>query len=99
MNLEQSFCRKGVWGEMTIVICHNCHFLVERCLDTPADTLQAHKGTGVLHKGTGVLCALPPDSNAYYTVQGISTSIKYGGRWYFLSMAARRREKDDKYDK
>ena len=22
---------------MTIVICHNCHFLVERCLDTLRD--------------------------------------------------------------
>ena len=37
MNLEQSFA-EGVWGKMTIVICHNCHFLVKRCLDTPAAT-------------------------------------------------------------
>ena len=36
MNLEQSFCGKGVWGKMAIVICHNCHFLVEKMPGHPA---------------------------------------------------------------
>ena len=26
-EFRTEFCEKGVWGEMTIVICHNCHFL------------------------------------------------------------------------
>ena len=33
-EFRTEYSRKGVWGKMTIVICHNCHFLVERCLDT-----------------------------------------------------------------
>lgn len=35
MNLKQSFCGKGVRGKMTIVICHNCHFLVEKMSGHP----------------------------------------------------------------
>ena len=35
MNLEQSI-RGKVWGKMTIVICHNCHFLVEKMSGHPA---------------------------------------------------------------
>ena len=35
MNLEQSIRGKGVRGKMTIVICHNCHFLVEKMSGHP----------------------------------------------------------------
>ena len=36
MNLEQSFAEKGVWGKMTIVICHNCHFFSRKMSGHPA---------------------------------------------------------------
>ena len=44
---------------MTIVICHNCHFLVERCLDTPCGHLAGAQGDFSPVRFT-------PDSNAYY---------------------------------
>ena len=41
-----------------------------------------------------------PDSNAYYTVQGISTSIKYGGEdGGFEKFASEEDDKYYKYDK
>ena len=36
INLEQSFAEKGVWGKMTIVICHNCHFFSRKMSGHPA---------------------------------------------------------------
>ena len=76
-EFRTEFCGKGCVGKMTIVICHNCHFLVERCLDTPCGHLAGAQGDWSPVRFT-------PDSNAYYTVLGISTSIKYGGRMAFL---------------
>ena len=52
-EFRTKFCGKGVWGKMTIVICHNCHFLVEKMSGHPCGPPAAHKGTA--HKGTGVL--------------------------------------------
>ena len=43
MNLEQSFA-ESVWGEMTIVICHNCHFLVEMMSGHPCGHLAGAQG-------------------------------------------------------
>ena len=76
---------------MTIVICHNCHFLVERCLDTPC----GHLAGASLRRTRGLKSGrFTPDSNAYYHCARHQHEYKvWGEDGFFLSMAARRREK------
>ena len=81
MNLEQSI-RGKVWGKMTIVICHNCHFLVEKMSGHTCGHLAAHKGDGA--QGDWSPVRFTPDSNAYYHCTRHQPSIKNGGRMAFF---------------